>query len=422
MKEKENELRNEVENYIKSILDDMKPDEGATRGRPRVLPALALWAGILVCVARGFSSQLAVWRQLAVTGLWDFPRYAVSDDAVYDRLKRAGNEFMQAFFVKLTVLLRMRLQISGCELAKFASGVYALDEMTLDALAKRLPSLRERTETVLGGKISALFDLRAQMWERIEYISDPHQNSKVNARSMIEELAKGSLILADMGYFSFAWFDELTAQGQYWISRLRAKTSLEIAHILFENDVLLDAIVWLGKYRADRAEHAVRLVRITHRGRTWTYITNVLDPHQLPAQDISALYARRWDIEMMFNMVKSHLNLHLLWSAHTLVILHQVFAVFSVAQIILALRSEIAQRAHADVFDVSLELMIIWIPRIARDGHDPIQTLVERGRLGHIIRPSKRTTQLALDAPLSRYSFPPDHLVLTRTPRYAGKS
>src|SRR5439155_11399723 len=98
---------------------------------------------------------------------------------------------------------------------------------------------------------------------------------------------------------------------------------------------VLDALVWLGKYRADRAAHAVRLVQITRHGKTWAYLTNVLAPQQLSLADISQLYARRWDIERMFNLVKTHLKLHLLWSSQINVVIHQVYAVFTVAQLIL---------------------------------------------------------------------------------------
>ena len=30
----------------------------------------------------------------------------------------------------------------------------------------------------------------------------------------------------DLGFFSFAWFDRLTEEGYYWISRLRRKDQL----------------------------------------------------------------------------------------------------------------------------------------------------------------------------------------------------
>jgi hypothetical protein len=300
--------------------------------------------------------------------------------------------------------------------------VFALDEMTLDAVKKRLPSLRQVAEAVLPGKVTALFDVRAQLWRQVLFHEDAQQNEKIAARDMLAYLPPGSLLLADLGYFAFAWFDDLTRLGYHWISRLRAKTSYTVLYVLYRDDSVLDAIVWLGAYRADRAGQAVRLVSYTRQGKTWSYLTNVLDPARLPILLIGQLYARRWDIEMMFNMVKTHLHLHVLWSSHLAVVMHQVFAVFTVAQVILGLRSEIAQRANADVFEVSLDLLIRWLPRFAQNGEDPVQALVERGRDMLIIRPSSRLVVRAPDPPLHLYAPLPPDIVLTRTPRYAMKA
>ena len=49
-------------------------------------------------------------------------------------------------------------------------------------------------------------------------------NCKVDVISLLEGLPWRSLILFDLGYFSFAWFDYLTSMGYWWISRLREKT------------------------------------------------------------------------------------------------------------------------------------------------------------------------------------------------------
>lgn len=433
------ELTDAIEGFLKPIIAQLQMDEvdaSSTRGRPRILPALALWAGMLVCVARGFSSQLELWRLLTAQGLWDFPRFSLSDDAIYKRLKQASAQTFETLFEQVTQMLRMRQATLSAPstlpapsapavLAAFAQGVYALDEMTLDAVTKRLPSLRERTGSVLPGKLSTVFDVRAQLWQQVVFQEDATQNEKVAARALLAQVPVGSLLLADLGYFAFAWFDDLTDQGYFWISRLRAKTSYTLLHTLFEDvhegTAVRDAIVWLGAHRADRAAHAVRLIQISRAGQTWSYLTNVLDPQLLSVRQIGQLYARRWDIEMMFNLVKTHLKLHLLWSSHTTVVLHQVFAVFTIAQIILGLRTDIAQRAQADVFEVSLDLMIRWLPRFARAGLDPVQTLVERGRQARIIRPASRTRLALPDIPLHLYRSPPDSLPLSRTPRYAGK-
>jgi Transposase DDE domain len=419
------ELIQSIEDFLKPILMELSMAPPRTGpGRPWVLPAMALWAGVLVGVARGFSSQLEIWRLLTASGLWDLPHYAVKDDAVYQRLKDAGRDTFQSLFGQVTAVLRQHLRPMSNPLgtlAAWASGVYALDGMTLDAVSKRLPALRGRTEAILPGKVATVFDVQAQLWRTITFVEDARANDKAAARGLLAGLEAGSLLLADLGYFAFKWFDDLTDQGYFWISRLRAKTSYVPIHVFYQQAGVLDALVWLGQYRADRAAHAVRLVQVTRHGKTWAYLTNVLDPQRLSLDDISQLYARRWDIERMFNLVKTYLHLHWLWSSQVTVVIHQVYAVFTVAQIILGLRAEIAERAHADVDEVSLDLMIRWLPRFAQNGQDPVQQIAECGRFAKIIRPVSRTQRDLPKLAASDYWPAPGDLTLTRVPRYAGK-
>ena len=78
------ELIRSIEDFLKPILLELNTAPPRTGpGRPWTLPAFALWAGVLVGVARGFSSQLEIWRLLTASGLWDLPHYAVKDDALY---------------------------------------------------------------------------------------------------------------------------------------------------------------------------------------------------------------------------------------------------------------------------------------------------------------------------------------------------
>ena len=59
----------------------------------------------------------------------------------------------------------------------------------------------------------------------------------------------------------FPWFDELSERGLWWISRYANHASYQVRHVLYQGDGVLDAIVWLGRYRADRAKYPVRLVQ-----------------------------------------------------------------------------------------------------------------------------------------------------------------
>ncbi|MCB9139274.1 MAG: IS4 family transposase [Caldilineaceae bacterium] len=253
-------------------------------------------------------------------------------------------------------------------------------------------------------------------------IDNPNENERVTARDMVAMLPKGALILADLGYFSFAWFDHLTDQGYWWLSRLRQKTSYKVIHTYYKDNNTFDGVIWLGKYNADKASHAVRLVQFQVGTQTYRYITNVLDPQLLPMADIAKIYARRWDIEIAFKLIKRYLNLHLLWSCKTTVILQQVWAVLIISQILQSLRMEIAGRAEVDPFDVSMQLLIQYLPKLAAKGEDPIETFIKYGRQARFIRPSSRLRTEAPAIPPDLFIPLPPDLILIRKPRYAGKT
>jgi DDE family transposase len=420
----------EVEAFLCAAVAELTPAAPAAGargpGRPAVLPAVCLWAGLLVCVLRGFGSHLALWRLLSGQGLWQFPRVAVSDQAVYHRLARDGTAPLERLFAQISALLADRLApYATTALAPFAAGVYALDETTLDRVARRLPALRSapaRDPALLPGKLAGLFDLRRQQWARVAHLPDPRQNEKVAARGMVADLPAGSLVLADLGYFGFAWFDDLTDAAAWWVSRLREKTSYAVIHAFYQRGDTLDALVWLGARRADRARHAARLVQFRHNGILHRYVTNVTDPATLPMAELARLYARRWDIERAFDLIKTHLGLHLLWGSKPVMVLQQVWAVLTIAQVLQALRLEIAGRAGADPFEVSLPLLLEYLPFFAARGLDPVAVFVEQGRALRLIRPSARTAIHAPDLPPEDLAPAPPDLALTRTPRHAQRN
>lgn len=415
----------DVEAFLRTLVEAGQPtlDPPPVRGRPRILPGLVLWLGVLVCVLRGFSSQLDLWRLLASGRFWDYPRYPISDQAIYHRLERSGTAPIEQLFAQVSTLLAARLApVADQTLAPFASTVVVVDETTLDPVARRLPSLRGApSSATIPGKLAGCFDLRTQQWQTLRYQPDAARNEKVLARDLVAELPEASLILADLGYFGFEWFDDLTTAKHWWISRLRSKTSYRVVHVLYQDGDVLDALVWLGAYRADRARYLVRLVQFPHGQQLRRYLTNVTDPNELSIAELARLYARRWDIEMAVQLVKEHLGLGLLWSAKEVVIRQQVWAVLLIAQIVQALRLEVAERAGVDLFEVSLPLLVRYLPRYAAAGHDPLAAFLADGLALGFIRPSRRVQITAPEPDLSCYHPPPPDLPRERQPRYAHR-
>jgi hypothetical protein len=167
---------------------------------------------------------------------------------------------------------------------------------------------------LLAGRLCGLFDVRRQQWKRIDFLPNALSHCQVKALEMLDQVRAGALLLFDLGYFNFEWFDDLTKRGVWWVSRVKNKCSWTVEHVLVDRDGYGEALIFLGAYRTDQTAYLMRLIRFRYRGQWYSYITNVLDPNQLSGAQIVRLYARRWDIELAFRLLKDHLNLRFLWS------------------------------------------------------------------------------------------------------------
>lgn len=398
---------------------------GKRRGRPATLSGLHLCLGIVLCGLRGFGAQLGLWRLLCLEPIGPFEPVQVGDQAIYNRLERAAG-LMQALFVQVSAWMQQHLAgLQDGTLAPFASQVLALDESTLDAVGRWIPELRGKRagdSTFLAGRISALFDVRLQQWVRVDVLQEATANCKQHARQMLSELTAGTLLLFDRGYLSFPWFDELSQRGLWWISRYANEVSFQVRHVFYQGDGVLDAIVYLGRYRADQAKYAVRLVQFYRGGRLYRYLTNVLDPQVLPLAEVADLYARRWDIELAFCVLKEHLHASQLWSAKWSVLQVQIWCALLLAQLFHGLQVQLAAQEGVDPFEVSLDVLVQVVPGLLQRGIAPLPYLGRCARLIGLIRPSSR---LKVEVPFVDATWitaaPPETLQPREKARYAQR-
>jgi len=424
----------QIESFLQTVMqglmgshDQDAAEQPGKPGRPVSLPSVSLWMAVLVAVLRGLKSQRAIWRLLAAGGWWKQPSYDIEDQAVYKRLEQGGWRPLAQVFERVSQLLAQWLQPAlqvyhqrHAPLAAFASEVVALDEMHLDQVSRRLPILRhfKRGDAqLLPGKLVSLFDVRLQQWRAIDYIAQAKQNGMQEARGLLGCVNQGALVLADLGYFCFHWFDELTDLGYSWISRVKENTSVVVLHTYYEAGETFDRLVWLGAWNI-KGKYAVRQVQFRQGGELRQYFTNVCNPTVLPLVEIARLYARRWDIELAFLTLKRELGLHLIWSSKSVVVLAQVWACLIIAQVLQAIRMEVALRAEVDAFDVSLPLLIEALPQFGLQGRDGIVECVRQGRRLGIIRPSTRLRIHAPQIPRQDLIPLPLETVLCRQPCY----
>lgn len=415
-----------METMIQEIAKSRATSSEVTRkpGRPAELSWAFLTIGILWCLLVGWESQLPLWRLVSYFGLGCFAPVPVTDQAVYNRLERATERMQQLCAWVSQWLFGWLAPYEDQKLVPFAKQILALDESTLDSMKRWVAELRRLPAgdpALLAGRLCGLLDVRRQQWTRLDFLPDPLAHCQNYVREMLSAVPAGALLLFDLGYFAFPWFDDLTKRGVWWISRVKDKASYTVEHILVQRDGYGECLIFLGAYRSDQTAYMMRLIRFRYRGQWYSYITNVLDPNKLSGADVVRLYARRWDIELAFRVLKDHLNLRFLWSAKQEVISAQIWATVILAQMLHALQVRVAAQAGVDTFDVSLELLLRHIPDFVRQGGDLFTRICDAAYPLGIIRPSTRKRIEVPTIEREEIIPPPIDLVWIRPPRYAHK-
>ena len=336
------------------------------RGRPirmraRLLTLPVMMAIIVSLVFRRLSSLTEAQRLLARDGLlWTSP-IQVSKQAINKRLDTMPAAIMGDIFRE--VCERLRSEPAG-ELpgrcshleGRFAA-IVMVDGSTLEELGKKTKDLRGVEEPVLGGKIMMMVDafgLRP-LWQ--SYTEDSSANDKRFCQQILDQVPQGGLLIYDLGFFSFDWFDKSTDQNKYFVTRMRHKTAYKVVRTLSEGSYYSDQIIEVGKYRSNPCKHHLRMVSVLW-GKSWyRYLTNVLDPEMLSAKDVCDLYRIRWRIEDAFLLTKRVLGLAYLWSASSNAVQLQVYATLIFYGVLIQMCRQLATALQQPLEKISVEMV-----------------------------------------------------------------
>jgi hypothetical protein len=131
---------------------------------------------------------------------------------------------------------------------------------------------------------------------------------------LLPRLGPGMLCMADRGFNGFEHWRQARATGAELLWRCGSTRQLAV-HRVLEDGSFLSAIVPAGVSRAQAAEQAipVRVIEYALPGvpdaqPQYRLLTTLLDPGTAPALELAELYHRRWEIESVFDELKTHLR------------------------------------------------------------------------------------------------------------------
>lgn len=311
--------------------------------------------------------RVADWEGL----LWLEP-FRVSQQAVSQRLRQLPAYLFEEIFEQVVKRLSGSPKVVSQQwqgVQEQFEAIWVADGSTLEELRRRTKSLQQHSKTVLAGKMMMVVELLSHRPVALQYTEQSSANDKSFCDQLLKRLPVGGLLVFDLGFFQFAWFDGFSQTNKFFLTRLREKTAYRRLQVLAQGEHYRDEIIELGLYRSHPCEYPVRLVSVLW-GTTWyQYLTNVLDPQQLTPQQVCDLYRRRWRIEDAFNLTKRLLGLSYLWVGDTNGVQIQLFATWIFYALLNQLCAEVALTLQQPLERISMEMVFRGLYHYAQARH-----------------------------------------------------
>jgi hypothetical protein len=215
-------------------------------------------------------------------------------------------ELYQKVFLQL--LDRCQTQVQGKKKFRFKNKLVSLDSTTID-LSVTLFDWAKFRRTKGAIKLHLLLDHDGYLPSFAVITEGKVADIKVVPQF---SFAPGTIVADDRGYTDYELWGRWTAQGVYFVSRIKRNAVFEAVgerpvpqnrHILRD-----EAIELRGLKAQDKCPYPLRLIEVydPETGEIWVFITN---NHDLGATTIAAIYKDRWQIEAFFRALKQNLKI-----------------------------------------------------------------------------------------------------------------
>ena len=211
----------------------------------------------------------------------------------------------EALFEKL--LKRCQGVVPGHQF-RFRNPLYSLDASTIDLCLSVFPWAKFRTTK---GAVKLHVGLNHAGYLP-EFVTLTEGNKHDITVGRILKFPKGSIVAIDKAYNDYSWYNQLTVNGIYFVTRLKSNAKY---HVIDRREVLKNkgltsdqTIEFTGLQTAKKCP--VQLRRIGYRdpdtGKHYVFLTNNF---KLAARTIADIYKARWQVELFFKWIKQNLKI-----------------------------------------------------------------------------------------------------------------
>jgi hypothetical protein len=236
---------------------------------------------------------------------------SIDASTISRRLRSLATKELKSLFKKMVLYFGSKNGFANVE--KQLGTLYLIDATTISLCLTKYPWAEFRkTKSGIKAHLRLRFSDEGSIPDKMVFTP-----AKQSDRSQMDQLVvdeSGALNVFDRGYNDYKKFDEYTAKGILFVTRLKSNAIIEhISDNPVKPDSVIDSdqIVRLGTGQ-NRMQHNLRLIKTTDtEGNQVLILTN---DFQRDAEEIGDIYRHRWQIEIFFKWIKQHLTVKHLYS------------------------------------------------------------------------------------------------------------
>jgi len=191
---------------------------------------------------------------------------------------------------------------------RFKNPLYSLDASTIDLCLSVFPWADFRTTK---GAIKLHVGLNHAGYLPEFVTVTPGKTHDVTIGRTLT-FSKGSIVAIDRGYNDYAWYNQLTERGIFFVTRLKSNAKTRVVcrrPVLGEKGLTCDQTVeFTGAATAKKCPVPLRRIgyRDPETGKHYVFLTNHF---KLAAKTIADIYKARWQVELFFRWIKQNLKI-----------------------------------------------------------------------------------------------------------------
>ncbi len=303
------------------LVDEVVAGQGRTEQRSRLLPARLVVYYVIALALFASDAYEEVMRRLVAGLTWTARGRVVwrvpSSPAISKARARLGPAVLAALFDRVAVPLAA-VGTAGA----FYRGwrLVAVDGSSLDAPDEAANTARFGKPSNDQGKgafprvrLVALAECgtHALFGAAMDAITVGEQDL---LRRLLGKLGTGMLVIADRNFLGYGLWQQCAATGADLLWRAKSDTRLPVVAELPDGSYLSYLVQPGTRGRGKRVtarviEYTLQASESEHphkAGEVYRLVTTILDPTAAPAEDLAEAYAQRWEIESVFDEIKTH--------------------------------------------------------------------------------------------------------------------